>query len=132
MDRFGLDATTEHYGEAFKIRNTTSGTPTPARRRNLNRGIPAPMSGHPRYNIHANDIDFQIEADFIGIMCPGLPRVSNQYCDRVGRVMNYGDGLYGGMFVCGMYAAAYFESDPRKVVEAGPGLHPRQERLRAA
>jgi hypothetical protein len=37
----------------------------------------------------------------------------------VGRVMNYGDGLYGGMFICGMYTAAYFETDPRKVVEAG-------------
>jgi len=33
--------------------------------------------------------------------------------------MNYGDGLYGGMFVSGMYAAAFFESDPRSVVEAG-------------
>jgi hypothetical protein len=33
--------------------------------------------------------------------------------------MNYGDGLYGGMFVCGMYSAAFFENDPRKVVEAG-------------
>jgi hypothetical protein len=33
--------------------------------------------------------------------------------------MNYGDGIYGGMFVSGMYAAAFFESDPRKVVEAG-------------
>ncbi|HKC86233.1 MAG TPA: ADP-ribosylglycohydrolase family protein [Blastocatellia bacterium] len=33
--------------------------------------------------------------------------------------MNYGDGLYGGMFVSGMYAAAFFETDPRKAVEAG-------------
>jgi hypothetical protein len=33
--------------------------------------------------------------------------------------MNHGDGIYGGMFVCGMYAAAFLESDPRKVVEAG-------------
>ena len=52
-------------------------------------------------------------------MCPGLPREANKYADRVGRVMNYGDGLYGGMFFAGMYAAAFFESDPRKVVEAG-------------
>ena len=84
-----------------------------------NQGIEAPWSGHPKYNFHANDIDFQIEADFIGLMCPGLPRESNKYCDRVGRVMNYGDGLYGGMFVCGMYAAAYFQNDPREVVAAG-------------
>ncbi len=52
-------------------------------------------------------------------MCPAMPRVSNEICDRVGRVMNYGDGLYGGMFVCGMYAAAYLETDCRRIVEAG-------------
>jgi hypothetical protein len=119
MDTIGLGATTADYGAAFKDTQYKLWHANAAARRNLNRGIAAPMSGHPTYNIHADDIDFQIEADFIGIMCPGLPRESNAYCDRVGRVMNYGDGLYGGMFVCGMYSAAYFESDPRKVVEAG-------------
>jgi hypothetical protein len=88
-------------------------------RRLLNHGIKAPWSGHPKYNAHANDIDFQIESDFIGLMTPGLPQEANKYADRVGRVMNHGDGLYGGMFFGGMYAAAFFESDPRKVVEAG-------------
>jgi hypothetical protein len=33
--------------------------------------------------------------------------------------MNWGDGLYGGMFFAGMYSAAFFETDPRKVVEQG-------------
>jgi hypothetical protein len=119
MDTIGLNATTADYGEAFKNSKYEVWHANAGARRNLNRGLSAPMSGHPRYNIHSDDIDFQIEADFIGIMCPGLPRVSNQYCDRVGRVMNYGDGLYGGMFVCGMYTAAYFESDPSKVVATG-------------
>jgi hypothetical protein len=119
MDTVGLNATTADYGEAFKNSKYELWHANAGARRNLNRGVTAPMSGHPRYNIHIDDIDFQIEADFIGIMCPGLPRVSNQYCDRVGRVMNYGDGLYGGMFVCGMYTAAYFESNSRKVVAAG-------------
>jgi hypothetical protein len=119
MDTVGLNATTQQYGEAFKDSKYRLWHANAAARRNLNRGIPAPMSGHPRYNLHADDIDFQIEADFIGVMCPGLPLVSNMYCDRVGRVMNYGDGLYGGMFIAGMYSAAFFEDDPRKVVEAG-------------
>src|SRR6266566_2753823 len=48
-----------------------------------------------------------------------LPRASGELCWRAGLVMNYGDGIYGGMFVSGMYAAAFFENDPRKVVEAG-------------
>ncbi len=119
MDDAGLDASCETFGEAFKNSQYNLWHANAGARRTLNQGIKAPWSGHPKYNFHANDIDFQIEADFIGLMCPGLPRESNKYCDRVGRVMNYGDGLYGGMFVCGMYAVAYFENDPRKVVQAG-------------
>jgi len=126
MDTVGLNATSEQYGEAFKNSKYGLWHANAAARRNLNRGIKAPMSGHPLYNVHANDIDFQIEADFIGLMSPGLPRYSNLYCDRVGRVMNYGDGVYGGMFVCGMYSTAYFENDPRKVVEAGLACIPIQ------
>jgi hypothetical protein len=119
MDKVGLEATTEQYGEMFKDSLYELWHANAGARRNLNRGIKAPMSGNPKYNIHANDIDFQIESDFIGMMTPGLPREANKYADRVGRVMNWGDGLYGGMFFSGMYAAAFFESDPRKVVEQG-------------
>ncbi len=126
MDDLGLGATCEQYGEAFKNSKYDLWHANAGARRVLNQGVKAPMSGHPKYNAHANDIDFQIEADFIGLMCPGLPRESNKYCDRVGRVMNYGDGLYGGMFACGMYSAAFFESDPRKVVEAGLACIPKQ------
>ena len=119
MDKIGLEATSEQYGEMFKNSMYELWHANAGARRNLNRGIKAPMSGHPKYNIHANDIDFQIESDFIGLMTPGLPREANKYADRVGRVMNWGDGLYGGMFFAGMYAAAFFENDPRKVVERG-------------
>lgn len=124
MDRVGLDATTEQYGEMFKDSKYNLWHANAGARRALNQGIKSPLSGDPRHNIHANDIDFQIEADFIGLMTPGLPQESNKYCDRVGRVMNYGDGLYGGMFVCGMYAAAFFETDVRKVVEQGLACMP--------
>ncbi|MCX8157576.1 MAG: ADP-ribosylglycohydrolase family protein [Verrucomicrobiae bacterium] len=126
MDDLGLKATSRDYGRAFRDSKYHLWHANAGARRALNQGIDAPWSGHPRYNFHANDIDFQIEADFIGLMCPGLPRESNKYCDRVGRVMNYGDGLYGGMFVCGMYAVAYFENNPRRVVEAGYACIPPQ------
>jgi hypothetical protein len=119
MDRLGFDATVEQYGEAFRVSAYDLWHANAGARRLLNLGIKAPMSGHPKYNIHANDIDFQIEADFIGLMSPGLPQESNKYCERVGRVMNHGDGLYGGMFISGMYTAAFFERDVRKVVAQG-------------
>ncbi len=128
MDSKGLDATTEQYGEMFKNSKYSLWHANAAARRLLNDGIKAPMSGEPKYNAHANDIDFQIESDFIGLMTPGLPQEANKYADRVGRVMNYGDGLYGGMFFGGMYAAAFFENDPRRVVELGLASIPAESR----
>lgn len=119
MDRLGLEAKSEDYGAAFRDSKYRLWHANASARRWLNLGVKAPLSGHPRYNIHANDIDFQIEADFIGLMCPGMPQQSNELCDRVGHVMNYGDGVYGGMFVCGMYTTAYYETDVRKVVAQG-------------
>jgi len=119
MDKVGLEATCADYGEAFRQSRYQLWHANAAARRNLERGLAAPLSGDPRYSLHTDDIDFQIESDFIGIMCPGLPSEAQRLADRVGRVMNRGDGLYGGMFIAGMYSAAFFESDPRRVVEAG-------------
>lgn len=119
MDRIGLNATIEQYGEAFKNSKYNLWHANAASRRLLNQDVKPPWSGHPKYNLHANDIDFQIESDFIGMMTPGLPQEANKYADRVGHVMNYGDGVYGGMLFAGMYSAAFFEDDPRKVVELG-------------
>lgn len=119
LDRIGLQATTEQFGDAFRTSGYELWHANAGARRLLNQGMKAPLTGDPRYNIHANDIDFQIESDFIGLMTPGLPQEANIFADRVGHVMNYGDGVYGGMFFAGMYAAAFFESDTRKVVELG-------------
>lgn len=118
----GLDATTEDFGAMLKNAKYKLWYANLGARRALQRGVPATLSGTPKYNAHAND--FQIEADFIGLMAPGLPESANDLCMRAGRVINHGDGIYGGMFVSGMYAAAYFETDPRKIVEAGLACMP--------
>jgi hypothetical protein len=88
-------------------------------RQNLLAGVPPGRSGHPLYNPHADDIDFQIEADFIGLISPGLPQAAAKICDRAGHLMNYGDGFYGGVFVSAMYAAAFVERDIQQVVQLG-------------
>jgi len=126
LDDKGLDATTEDFGAMFREARYALWHANLAARRALKRGVRATHSGTPQFNAHANDIDFQIEADFIGLMAPGLPQSSNDICYRAGRVMNYGDGIFGGMFVSAMYAAAFFEDDPRKLVEAGLAVLPPQ------
>ena len=86
-------------------------------RKNILDGIMPPLSGHPKYNMHANDIDFQIESDFIGFINPGMPHAAMLMADSIGRIMAYGDGLYGGMFVSAMHSLAFFETDAKVIVE---------------
>jgi hypothetical protein len=124
LDDKGLDATTADFGAMFREARYALWHANLAARRALKRGVAAELAGTPKYNAHANDIDFQIEADFIGLMAPGLPQASNELSLRAGRVMNYGDGIYGGMFVSCMYAAAFFEKNARRLVEAGLGCLP--------
>jgi hypothetical protein len=126
LDDKGLNATSADFGEMFKNAKYRLWHANLAGRRSLNRGVPATLSGTPKYNAHANDIDFQIESDFIGLMAPGLYRSASDIAMRAGRVMNYGDGIYGGIFVSCMYSAGFFENDPRKVVEIGLSCIPGQ------
>ena len=119
VDAKGLDATTDDFGAMFATTKFNLWHANQASRRALRRGVSAEESGTPKYNAHGNDICFQINGDFAGVMCPGMPQASNDLIFRAGRVTCWGDGVYGGMFVAGMYTAAFFQSDPRKVVEAG-------------
>lgn len=120
LEEHGLDITHEQAGKAFAASEYKLWHANKFGRENVRKGIMPPLSGHPTFNRHADDIDFQIEADLFGIVAPGLPRESNRLGSLFGSIMNFGDGIYGGLFVAGMYSAAYFEdSDVGKVVQAG-------------
>jgi hypothetical protein len=84
---------------------------------NFVKGIWPPMSGHPDNTKWGNAIDYQIESDLFGLIAPGLPQSSNSWGDKVGHIMNYGDGVYAGMAMSAMYGEAFFEIDVRKLVE---------------
>lgn len=119
LDEKGLDAATQDFGDLLRNAQYRLRHASLAARRTLQRGVPTTLAGTPQYNAHANDIDSQIESDFTGLMTPGMPIAANELALRAGRVMNYGDGIYGGMSVFCMYATACFEDDPRRIVEAG-------------
>lgn len=88
-----------------------------ASRYNILNGIMPPKSGYWKNNPHADDIDFQIEADFIGLMTPGMVNSATGIADRVGHIMNSGDGWYGGVYVSAMYSLAFVSNDTKEIVE---------------
>ena len=93
-------------------------------RDNLLAGIEYPDSGHYLYNPCADDIDWQIESDFLGMMYPGLVSVAAARSFDVGHIMNYGDGVYGGVFVSAMHAAAFTAESMDEIVAAGLAVIP--------
>jgi hypothetical protein len=121
----GLDATARQAGIDFANSQYRLWHANDAGRDNLRRGIAPPDSGHPRFNQHADDIDYQIEADFSGLIAPGMPQLVVDLGHKFGRLMNYGDGVYAGMFVGGMYAEAFFTQDIDTIVRAGLKCIPR-------
>ncbi len=100
-------------------------------RDNLRAGVPAPLSGNPAYNRYADDIDFQIESDWTGLAAPAQPGAAIDLAWRVGHVTNYGDGVYGGVMMAAMHAAAFQASSVDEIVEAGREAVPAGSRYRA-
>ncbi len=126
MEKYGTDVSIRQAGIDFANTGYTLWAANLTGRENLRFGIAPPASSHPQYNKNADDIDYQIEADYSGIIAPGMPKVAIALGEKFGRLMNYGDGLYGGQFVGGMYAAAYFTNSIDSVIEAGLACIPEE------
>jgi len=126
LELYGFDASIRQAGIDFANSDYALWHANRYGRENLRNGIAPPDSGHPEFNKHADDIDYQIEADYAGLISPGMPNLAIELGEKFGRLMNYGDGLYGGQFVAGMYAEAFFETDMEKIVLAGLKCIPEQ------
>lgn len=116
FDRLGLDAPVDSFAMAFATAGYTLWHANQAARYNILQGIMPPASGHWLNNPHADDLDYQIEADYSGLMSPGMPNAASDISDKIGHIMNYGDGWYGGVYVGAMYTLAFISDDMEYIV----------------
>ena len=131
MCDLGIDAPVEEYARRFAHADYKLWHANQAARYNILNGIGAPQSGHWMNNPHADDIDFQIEADFIGMLCPGRPNRAAELADGIGHIMNYGDGWYGGVFISALYAYAYVCDDIPTIVREASKVIPEGTKFRS-
>ncbi len=115
FEKYGLDASADSIAHHWSNTAYHLAHANQASRYNILNGIMPPASGYWKNNPHADDIDFQIEADFIGLMAPGMVNKATEIADRVGHVMNSGDGWYGGVFVSALYSLAFISDDPEYI-----------------
>ncbi|SHF89283.1 ADP-ribosylglycohydrolase [Mariniphaga anaerophila] len=129
FEEHGLDAPDTLHALAFANAGYPLWHANQAARYNILNGIMPPQSGHYFNNPHADDIDFQIESDFAGLMSPGMINASSEICDRIGHIMNYGDGWYGGVFVAGMYTQAFISDNMEFIVTEALKAIPHESRF---
>ncbi|HWA34325.1 MAG TPA: ADP-ribosylglycohydrolase family protein [Cyclobacteriaceae bacterium] len=126
FEKKGIEASVDEHAKAYANAGYVLWHANQAGRYNILNGIPAPQSGHWLNNPHADDIDFQIEADFSGLMSPGMPNTAAKIGDGIGHIMNYGDGWYGGVYVGAMYSLAFVSNDINYIVKEGLKTIPTQ------
>jgi hypothetical protein len=126
IEKYGVDASVDSFANAVARAEYPLWHANQAGRYNILHGIKAPASGHWKNNPHADDIDFQIESDFAGLMFPGMINSSAALCDKVGHIMNYGDGYYGGLFIASLYTQAFISNDIQWVINSSLETIPKQ------
>jgi hypothetical protein len=119
LEQYGWDVSIRQAGIDFANSGYPLWVANDAGRRNLRNGIAPPDSSHPQFHNCAGAIDYQIEADYAGLIAPGMPDVVIALGEKFGRLMNYGDGMYAGQFIGVLYAEAFFEKDVHKLIAAG-------------
>jgi hypothetical protein len=117
FEKFGLNVTSDTIAQHWASTEYHLAHANQASRYNILNGIMPPNSGYWKNNPHADDLDFQIEADFIGLMTPGMVNSATEIADRVGHIMNSGDGWYGGVFVSALYSIAFISDNVNYIVE---------------
>ena len=115
IEEQGVDAPAQSFAESFAKADYKLWFANQTARYNILNGLTPPASGHWLNNPCADDIDFQIEADFAGLMTPGMINTCTEICDKVGHIMNYGDGYYGGVFVASLYSYALISNDIKDI-----------------
>ncbi len=119
FEKYGLNAPLDSFANAYANAGYMLWHANQSGRYNILNGIKAPQSGAWQNNPHADCIDYQIESDFSGLMSPAMPNVASTISDKIGHIMNYGDGWYGGVYVGAMYALAFTSSNINFIVNEG-------------
>lgn len=129
FERYGFDAPVDSFANAFAHAGYMLWHANQAARYNILNGIKAPQSGYWMNNPHADDIDYQIESDFAGLMSPGMPNAASAISDKIGHIMNYGDGWYGGVFIGAMYTQAFISNNMNEIINEALKTIPKQSKF---
>ena len=125
FEKYGLAMSARQLGEQWLENHCGSWGSSEQARLNLENGMTAPHTGHPRYNKLWFTIGPQFSSDVYGALAPGLVNVAGRMGREYGHVNGYAEGTDGAVFMASMISLAFAEKDPPQIVrQAAKLLHP--------
>lgn len=132
FERHGLAMTVEQLGEMWKEHQAGSWGSSEQTRLALEKGIRAPMTGHPRYNRWFHTIGPQFSADLYGMISPGMLNLAGSIARTYSHVNGYAEGSDGAVFVAACVSEAFLETAPARIVRQAARLIHRESNYRKA
>ncbi|MEO8171477.1 MAG: ADP-ribosylglycohydrolase family protein [Sediminibacterium sp.] len=78
---------------------------------NLERGVKAPLSGHPQYNRMWFTMGNQARGELYGLLSPGMPNNAARISHELGHVSSYAEGTQGGIYVSTLISLGFIKKD---------------------
>jgi hypothetical protein len=125
FEKYGVGMTVAELGRQWLEDGCGTWGSSREARLNLERGIAAPDSGHPRYNKLWFTIGPQFSADVYGALAPGMVNVAARLARQYGQINGYAEAVDGAIFVAGLVSLGFVERDPKVIVrQAARLIHP--------
>lgn len=116
FEKFGPKMTVEQLGEMWKQNKCGSWGSSAEARKLLDKGIKAPLTGHPYYNKFWFTIGPQFSADVYGALSPGIPNLAGNMAREYGHINGYAEGVDGAVFVAAAISLGFVEKDTKIIV----------------
>lgn len=116
IEESGPDFTSEQLALAWLERLPRAYTAEAIALENLRRGIFPPESGSTD-NPLSHWVGAMMKAEICGWLAPGRPETAVELAYRDAVIAHETEGVYGALFIAAMAAAAFVESDSRRLIE---------------
>lgn len=125
FEKYGPDMTVAELGRQWLADRCGTWGSSKEARLNLERGISAPDTGHPRYNKLWFTIGPQFSSELYGVLAPGMVNVAGRLARQYGQINGYAEAVDGAVFMAGMVSLGFIERDTKTIVrKAARLIHP--------
>ncbi len=118
LEKYGIGLNSKNIAEMWlKELYTNMYTAEDVAFKNLKNGIFPPDSG-AQNNIFSDFIGAQMRGEIWGLIAPGQLDIAEKYGRMDAEISHNGEGILGEIFISRIVSAAFYETDPKKLIDA--------------